>query len=1400
MFAIYVDGVRIYDDVVPSQELKLISPNLSLEANTSGEFTFTLPPTNIGYNLITVMKSQIVVTRNEVEIWSGRAISVSEDFWKNKNYTCEGELGYLNDSSQTPREYHTTIAEYLRNLLSYHNERVEAYKQFTMGICTVAIPTTSENASPTDVFYTSYNSTWYYIAELVSTFGGYLRIRKENGVRYLDYLKDVMNTNSQVIEFGHNLIDYAKNYELMDIATVIIPIGKKITDDEARIGPVVTPNLTDYNLVLDKDGGYSDVGHIDFKSNKNQSLDSVGGVHKGVYIALSTTSNRYLKVDADKKHKDTYVVTEGGGNNYKVSSRINVTAGETYYYSAQMNRGRGMYAVFNSKGQILASKKASGTDKDEDANTITTAQETTIEIPPGGSYMYVAGYGNDLPLTLYKMDERAYVSEMIPVDGDTRYKVFVVSTIGRSPYISFYKGNAEHIQSTTVTEGSDIINQTFTTPPRCKFIRICSRYENNGLSKVITDNMYAIYQVNNVKPGETYFYSGQMDHGYGIWAVGWEDLDPVSIKMGGSDLTTYQYDEITVPDEDYLKYFYGDNFSIKTGNLWLTYAGFRKFQEPVLNAENKVLSELEDYITIASVNNDSIYLEAEPEVIEQYGRVEKVLQFNDIDSPDTLLDEAQAYLRDYQYNKLVLEISAVDLNYLNADIENFKLLDKVRCLSRPHGMNKVFTVSKLEIPLDDPAGMTLVLSDEAEDTSITAASNQLSSDFYSKIELVPTKANLLKRAKEHASALINAVTNGYVTIIQTDDHTQELVITDTPDYMNATRVWRWNLNGLGYSSNGFNGPYGLAMTMDGAIVADFITTGTLNANRVRTGLITDEYGLNFWNLDTGEFALQAVATTVDGMDYNDSVAAAANSQIEDFAETILAADFDAIRQQIDGKIDTWYLTGVPTLSNPPANSWTTDTEKDKHVGDLYYDGTTGKTYIFNKVNDVFQWEVITDSDINRAMTAASSAQATADGKMQVFTSQPTPPYDVGDLWCQGSSGDIKTCTTKRSSGSFTASDWSKLNKYTDDTAVNTLNSSLTQQEIFNRLTNNGQTQGIYLTGGKLYLNATYIKSGTMSADYIKGGVLELGPVYTWDANNAAHETDASIKLYDGSKTVYGEWTKKWWRITYTNKKIETYLSVSAGGASLFNDIIDHNDSDKSYPLWAMGGLYDQDSSTNKITHNPTGELALYHQFVIKHNGWWSSDSEYVRFRGFMGGYGDSTTESNYYHNCPVYIRKNTYCYGNFTVGGTKSRYTETDNYGGRLLYCYEMPSPMFGDIGEGIIDEDGEAVIAIDDIFNETISTKIEYQVFLQKEGPGDCWVDSKQSAYFVVKGTPGLKFAWELKAKQIDYTEERLNTTDAFVYDRENNIEREYDDVLENAIDEQERTLYEDFIEFLNP
>lgn len=110
-----------------------------------------------------------------------------------------------------------------------------------------------------------------------------------------------------------------------------------------------------------------------------------------------------------------------------------------------------------------------------------------------------------------------------------------------------------------------------------------------------------------------------------------------------------------------------------------------------------------------------------------------------------------------------------------------------------------------------------------------------------------------------------------------------------------------------------------------------------------------------------------------------------------------------------------------------------------------------------------------------------------------------------------------------------------------------------------------------------------------------------------------------------------------------------------------------------------------------------------------------------------------------------------------TISGTKSRVASTENFNNRLFYCYETPTPTFGDLGEGQIDDTGKCYVFIDDIFSETIDTDCVYQVFLQPYGKGECYVIERNPTYFIVEGSVGLSFGWELKAVQKGYDTMRM-------------------------------------------
>ena len=491
MYSIYADGACIYSDVFAVDSMKVINPKLTLEDNGAGSLVVTLPPHNAGYASIVRMVTDISVQKDGEEIWAGRVLSKSEDFYRNRILYCEGELAYFNDSTQPPAEYSgMSVRGYLERLIAVHNSKVAANRRFTLGAVTVV-----DKNFPT--YYTNHDKTMAVFNAMVEQYGGHLRVRKVDGVRYLDYLAEYPDTCSQVIQFGSNIIDFTKQWDSTEFATVIVPLGNRLEDS--------------------------------------------------------------------------------------------------------------------------------------------------------------------------------------PIEA------------------------------------------------------------------------------------------------------------------------------------------------------------------------------LDAYLTVESVNHGSMYVQSN-EAVAVYGWIEKAVTWDDVSDPAVLLEKAKAYLSDIQFDNMELELSALDLHYLDVDVEAVKLLDEIRVISRPHGLDRMFPVTKLEIPLDSPEQTQFKLGTTVK-TSLTSVNNQISAAILKKIDDLPKAHSILKEAKENATQIMNMATTGYITITKDDYGSETLYISNVRDYTKADKLWKWNMNGLGYSNDGGK-TFGLAITMDGSIVADYITTGVLNADVIRAGTLKD-YGGNFiLDFETGKLTMK----------------------------------------------------------------------------------------------------------------------------------------------------------------------------------------------------------------------------------------------------------------------------------------------------------------------------------------------------------------------------------------------------------------------------------------------------------------------------------------------------------------------------------------------------------------
>lgn len=288
-------------------------------------------------------------------------------------------------------------------------------------------------------------------------------------------------------------------------------------------------------------------------------------------------------------------------------------------------------------------------------------------------------------------------------------------------------------------------------------------------------------------------------------------------------------------------------------------------------------------------------------------------------------------------------------------------------------------------------------------------------------------------------------TGVYTTVQTQQDGSQIFYLHDKPTLAESQAVWKMTAEAWGVSTDGgqtWNG----GMTVDGDTIVRILNAVGINADWINAGAITvtDADGNIIFSvdMDTKSVYLDGSVQIGGGKSLNQTFANYlqeskdySDGKLSDYAETVTGSLGD-LQDQIDGQIETFYYDYEPTLQNKPASGWTSAAERKKHIGDLFFNKTTGYAYRFMQDGATWGWTLVQDTDITKAMKAAENAQDTADHKRRVFVTKPQPPYDIGDLWSQSEDegGDILTCTVSRAKGaSYVQSDWQKLNKYTDDT-------------------------------------------------------------------------------------------------------------------------------------------------------------------------------------------------------------------------------------------------------------------------------------------------------------------------------------------------------------------------------
>ncbi len=248
----------------------------------------------------------------------------------------------------------------------------------------------------------------------------------------------------------------------------------------------------------------------------------------------------------------------------------------------------------------------------------------------------------------------------------------------------------------------------------------------------------------------------------------------------------------------------------------------------------------------------------------------------------------------------------------------------------------------------------------------------------------------------------------------------------------------------------------------------------------------------------------------------------------------------------DGGMVCWYYAYVPSLSNAPYSTWSTDTVRDNHVGDLFYNTLTFKAYRFKKVTTVFSWEEMTDADITTALGDAADAYTLADNKKRVFVAEPTTPYEIGDLWDTGS-GIKRSMANRNYMASFASGDWELIGDVTgantaaDTALVNGIVSSIisagasagatAMQEIADGSISSAKLGSTLISGG-------YLLTSLLDVANIVCGTAELGGTLKFN-------TSGKITFGNADNYILGD-------STYLNIKARYNVGIFGGaGYSIF---------------------------------------------------------------------------------------------------------------------------------------------------------------------------------------------------------------------------------------------------------
>lgn len=542
-----------------------------------------------------------------------------------------------------------------------------------------------------------------------------------------------------------------------------------------------------------------------------------------------------------------------------------------------------------------------------------------------------------------------------------------------------------------------------------------------------------------------------------------------------------------------------------------------------------------------------------------------------------------------------------------------------------------------------------------------------------------------EKALEDLSQRLAESSGVYTTVEKQEDGSNIYYLHNKPQLSDSDIVWKMTAEAWAVSTDGgqhWNG----GMTVDGDVIARILTATGVNADWINTGTIKaiDKDGNTTFLVDvtTGRVIINADSVQIKGKDVNAIAKEKAETEVNNFISNTYTTDINNLQSQIDGQIETFFYDYEPTLQNIPASGWTTNEERKKHEGDLFYWKSKGYAYRFMQDGATWKWQLVQDTDITLALAAAEKAQDTADHKRRVFVVQPEPPYDIGDLWTQGSNGDLMRCKVARASGSYDSSDWEKASKYTDDSSLD-----LFINGVFKDSLNSLKTQ----IDGKI---ETWYQPNDPSVKWTK---TEEYPWCDIDGNKILDEAGNEIVLVWESEKVEHEGDL--WHNTSDNTQW-IYKSGIWQPQSIPNELLDKIDGKSSvYMVQPKPPYYEGDLW---VTTNSEGKASLKTSFVNRINGDFTA-SDWIDFK-----YADKDDIKNAIDNYDTSLGQDE-VFNKLTKGGTEQGIYIQDGkvyINAKYILAGLLAGERINGRGLKVIDDDKNVTLEIDSKGNVILAPK----------------------------------------------------------------------------------------------